>query len=220
MTMTDYKWSDEAWEAARPVYEAITRLPFVVELAAGTLPMEKFIFYLSQDAIYLKTYCRMLASIASRADDREITETFLTFADDCVAVENAMHADYLSRYGNSATEGPSPSCLLYTSILASQVSAHVEVQAASILPCFWVYYKVGMAIAASATKPNPYQAWIDTYSYPGFDESTRRAIEMCDRLAAKASPELRRRMAEVFVLATKMEWMFWESAYNLEKWKI
>lgn len=214
------KWSDAAWRAAQPTYEAITHLPFVTELAAGTLPMEKFIFYLQQDAIYIANYCKVLASIASRVDSLELTSAFLDFARDGVFVEKAMHETYLTKAEVTGAVKPSPSCLLYMSLLSAQTTEPVEVQAASILPCFWVYLKVGMHIAATAAKENPFAAWIATYSDPAFEVSNQHAIDICDSLAEKASPEIRRRMTEIFVAATKMEWLFWESTYNLEQWKI
>lgn len=213
------RWSEEAWEAAAPVYDAITRLPFVEELTQGTLPMEKFIFYLEQDAIYIQNYCRVLSSIASRVMNPEFTEAFLAFAQDGVAVEKAMHEVYLKQYGGKKTL-PTPTCLLYMNTLNAQATMPVEVQAASILPCFWVYFEVGKRIAARAGEGNPFRDWIDTYSYPEFETSNQRAIDICDALASKASPEIRKRMTEIFVLATKMEWLFWHSAYELEKWKI
>ena len=216
---TDKKWSDEAWAAALPVYEAILGLPFVKELAAGTLAEEKFIFYLRQDAIYIENYCKVLASIASRLNDREQTEAFLHFALDGVFVEKSMHETFLRPYGLERAEA-TPSCLLYMSLLSAQATEPVEVQAAAILPCFWVYLMVGKHIAAQASSDNRYAQWIATYSDAAFDESNSRCIAICDALAENASEDVRRRMTDIFVKATKMEWMFWNSAYKEETWEI
>ena len=41
-----------------------------------------------------------------------------------------------------------------------------------------------------------------------------------DELAAEASPAVRQRMTGIFVRCARMEWLFWDSAYHLEKWKI
>ena len=43
------KWSNRAWEASRPIYEAILRLPFIKELADGTLDPAIFQRYIEQD---------------------------------------------------------------------------------------------------------------------------------------------------------------------------
>lgn len=212
------KWSQEAWQAALPYYKAIVELPFIKELAAGTLDRERFIFYLRQDALYIYNYCRVLSHIASRLTRQDELASFLGFAGDGVAVEQAMHTIYLSNVGPA--EAMTPSCMLYCSLQSAQATAPVEVEAASILPCFWVYLEVGRHIASIAAPGNPYQAWIDTYSDPAFDISNNRAIEICDRLADDASPAVRQAMTDMFVLCTRMEWLFWHSAYQLEKWEI
>lgn len=211
-------WSQLAWEEALPVYNKILEHPFVKELAAGTLPKEKFIFYLQQDALYLDNYCRVLTHIASRLKNKEHMERFLKFAADGVAVENAMHQVFLK--GHGAGNGMSPSNLLYSSLQSAQSEQPVEVEAASILPCFWVYREVGLHIAKQSSPSNPYSQWIDTYSGPEFEQSNNQAIEICNSLAQNASNETRELMTSMFTLCTRMEWMFWDSAYNLETWKI
>ena len=260
------RWSDEAWEAALPVYRKILGHPFVRELADGTLPAEQFRHYIRQDALYLDGYARRLAHVASRLTRREHTEAFLHFALDGIAVERALHAQFLA--GDAPTRDEmSPACLLYTALLDAQATAPVEVEAAALLPCFVVYQRVGEAIfarangsvgqgsaapaagtnggtplpdgraAAGATPDNgaipdngakhsvplhenPFRAWIETYADPAFAASAELAARICDELAAGAGGETRRRMTDIFMRCTRMEWMFWESARNLENWKI
>lgn len=213
------KWSEEAWNAAQHIYHSILDLPFVTELARGTLPGRKFLFYLAQDSMYLDTYSRMLAHVASRLDDKSHMESFLKFASDGIAVERALHESFIC-----GTDMPpqSPSCLLYTSVQKASALEAVCVEAASLLPCFWVYQRVGEHIAATASNldGNPYEKWIKTYGDESFAESTRRAIEICDILAENASVDERRRMTDIFVTCTRLEWLFWESAYNMEQWKV
>ena len=105
-------------------------------------------------------------------------------------------------------------------LLGAQGMAPVEVQAASVLPCFLIYLETGRHIASISTRNNPYATWIDTYADVTFEKSCQIASDICNLLAANTSDEIRRAMTDVFVLASKMEWMFWDSAYNLEKWKI
>ena len=213
------KWSQEAWASALPLYHEILRLPFIKELTDGTLDRAIFTRYLQQDALYIENYSRVLANIASRLPLMPQVASFLDFAKDGVAVEEEMHKSFLADTDMSLVS-KSPACLLYCSLLSAQCEAPVEVAAAAILPCFWVYHEVGKQIKATASEGNPYQKWIDTYDNPWFDKSNNRAIEICDQLAEAASPEIRKRMTEIFVTATRMEWMFWESAYSGEGWKI
>jgi len=213
-------WSDSAWEAARPVYEKILEHPFVRALADGTLSAERFRFYLRQDALYLDGYARRLAHIAARLGRKEHTEAFLRFAADGIAVERALHEQFLGGE-HPAPEEISPACLLYTSVLESQTTAPVEVEAAAVLPCFVVYQRVGEAIHAQQQgTENPYRQWIETYADPAFAASTAEATAICDALADAAGDATRRRMTDIFVRGTRMEWLFWESAWQLETWKI
>ena len=214
------RWSDSAWEAARPVYEKILEHPFVRALADGTLSAERFRFYLRQDALYLDGYARRLAHIAARLGRKEHTEAFLRFAADGIAVERALHEQFLGGE-HPASEEISPACLLYTSVLESQATPPVEVEAAAVLPCFVVYQRVGEAIHAQQQgTENPYRQWIETYADPAFAASTAEATAICDALADAAGDATRRRMTDIFVRCTRMEWLFWESAWQLETWKI
>lgn len=209
-------WSSEAWKASEHIYNEILKLPFITEMADGTLSGERFTNYIQQDNLYIDDYSRVLAHIASRLPDFGDVETFLGFANDGVAMEKGLHSMYVSEQAPRK----SPVCLLYTSLLKAQGLEDVAVEAAAILPCFWIYQKVGEHILSVAKmEGNPYADWINAYSDPAFDVSTRRCIEVCDRLAAAAGEETRRKMTAIYVECARLEYMFWESAYNFGDWK-
>ena len=216
------KWSETTWKAAEPVYKKILEQPFIQGLINGTLDNDKFTFYIQQDALYLAEYGKVLTGIASRLSKPEHIEAFIHFAGDSIAVEKALHESFVSKTESSAKTEPSPSCLLYTSYLLRQLAnSPVEVIAAAVLPCFWIYKKVGDYILANQTKGhNPYQSWIDTYGGEAFEDSVKMAIAICDELAEKCTEEQRKAMTEAYVMCSKMEWLFWDSAWHLEKWAI
>lgn len=210
----DTPWSQQAWQKADHIYRQILELPFVKKLADGSLEPDIFNRYIGQDSLYINRYCKVLAHIAARANDSDITEAFLDFARDGVEVERALHSQFIS----DRPAEMSPACLFYTAMLEAQATMPVEVEAAAVLPCFWVYLKVGKHIAATMQEGNPYSEWIQTYSDPAFDASNDRAIAICDRLAAAASPAVREQMTQIFVECTRMEWLFWHGAYADIKW--
>ena len=212
------KWSDEVWKKVEGIYEDILQLPFVKGLTDGTLDKERFIFYIRQDAIYIENYSKILAHISSRLPKKEWREDFLKFALDGILVENALHASF-TEIASSKID-PTPTCLLYCSFESAKGLDPIEIETAAILPCFWIYMLVGKEIHKRSLNDNPYSKWIETYADESFALSTSRAIDICDQLAANTTEEIRNKMTEAFVMATKMEWMFWDSAYNLEKWKI
>lgn len=211
------KWSQEAWEAALPAYNKILELPFITELTDGTLSQDRFLFYIRQDSLYIAEYLRVLAHIASRLKNNAHAAAFISFAGDSVAVEKALHEVYLK--GESLDDmNMSTACMLYTSWLKSMAYAPVEVAAAAILPCFWIYKEVGETIYRKQTgDSNPYKEWIDCYGDPAFEVSNQLAIDICDELAAGTTPEIRRAMTDAFVEASNLEWLFWDSAYKLSE---
>jgi len=86
------------------------------------------------------------------------------------------------------------------------------------LPCFWIYREVGHHILKPAQPHNPYQNWIDTYSGEEFSTAVDRAITITEDVAAAAPEPLRERMRAAFVISSRMEWKFWDSAYQLDTW--
>lgn len=213
------KWSEQAWNSIESIYNKILDLPFLHELMDGTLPPEKFYFYLRQDAIYLSEYGKVLIRIASRLEKSQHKTAFLSFAADAITVESTLHTSYLKEAPQTSYKGASPSCLLYTGFLAKQLLYPVETALAAVLPCFWIYQRVGEYIVGHQTNNhNPYQAWINTYGNEDFARTVINAIAICDEVADN-SP-LKTEMTEAFAYSSRMEWMFWDSAYQLEKWKI
>ncbi len=216
------KWSDEVWKAIEPVYTKIKELPFIKELMDGTLDNKKFIFYIRQDALYLADYGKVLTAIASKLSKPDHIEAFIHFAGESVAVEKILHESFINELDKENNIEASPSCLLYTSFLMRLLTnAPVEVALAAVLPCFWIYKEVGDYILANQTKENnPYQSWIDTYGGEDFAESVEKAISICDEVAETCTDVQRKAMTEAFVMCSKMEWMFWDSAYKQEQWQI
>ncbi|MDR2141959.1 MAG: TenA family protein [Deltaproteobacteria bacterium] len=212
-------WSFEAWRAIEPVFTAITQHPFVTGLIDGSLAKEKFLFYQSQDYLYLNDFSRSLGAIATRLENMDDSATFLEFAQGALK-ERELHLSYLG--GVEPTQKLPPSCELYVSFLGKILAfSPVETAAASILPCFWIYKKVGDFILAAKPSPqNPYRDWINLYGGEEFATLVNKALAIIDRLAAATSPKVRLSMTEVFVMASRLEWMFWDSAWRLEEWPV
>ena len=215
MTFTAQLWKD-----IEGIYAAILNHPYNRELAAGTLPEATFTHYLKQDALYLLDFSRALAIVGARARTSEQILLFLNFARDGLVVERALHQEYFSQFGVTLDVDRSPACLTYTQyLLATCALGSFEEAVAALLPCFWIYREVGLDIVKASRRDNPYQLWIDTYAGEEFAEAVRMAIETTDRLAAAATEDGRRHMAEAFAISSRLEWMFWDSAYRREVWK-
>ncbi|WP_216212828.1 thiaminase II [Amycolatopsis aidingensis] len=217
---------DRAWQHTVKIQQASLAHPFNEELANGSLPAERFQFYLAQDARYLVGFGRALAVAAARTPDPADLPFFAGAAREAVVVERQLHEEYFQRFGLGQAEldaiETSPTCLAYTSYLlaTAQTDGYPELIAA-LLPCFWVYHHVGSSILRQqdgSGPENPYQAWIDTYADEDFARSVESCKEAVDRAAAAGDEATRARMLDRFTRASEYEWMFWDSAYRQESW--
>lgn len=219
------KFSASAWQNNLPLYEKILAMPFNAELAAGTLREDRFRHYIIQDAHYLEGFARALAMASAKADNADQIVQFAEAAKTAIIVERALHADYFKKFGVSAADfaasSPTAACDHYVSYLLRIAALEpFPVVLAALLPCFWIYLEVGKNIHARAAKPNPYQAWIDTYAGEEFEAAVRAVIATTDAVAARASGDTLTAMHAAFTRATQLEWMFWDSAYRLAKWPV
>jgi thiaminase/transcriptional activator TenA len=214
------KWSNTAWDDALPIYNAITAMPFITELAAGTLDPEKFKYYMQQDAHYLEYFARTLAVIAAKVPDVNAMLDFIRFAEGAIVVERALHDGYFKQYGVGERAPISPTCHHYVHFMQSTAyGADVAVAMAAVLPCFWIYKKVGDYILKHQSQnANPYADWIATYAGEEFGIIVDKAIALCDDAAYRATAAQQEAMTAAFITASRLEFAFWDSAYRLEKW--
>ena len=214
-------WYKEINEKSDSILSQIKKHPFVEKLMLGTLSKEVFDLYITQDVIYLAEYKKILAQLAIKCFREKDTQFFLDAATGIITVENVLHQEFLKNeeYYFEA----SPTCELYISYLSRIVQTKsLEEGLAAVLPCFTIYKQIGDYILTNqkAISENIYQNWIDTYGGEEFAQAVNKAIEITDRYASQASPEIRLEMDKAFQKASKLEWMFWDSAYKKELWPI
>lgn len=219
-------FSQQVWSENSALIRSIHDLPFNHELAQGILSPERFVHYLAQDRFYLRSYSRALSLCAAKSPDEAGLDFFARSAQAAIAVERGMHASLLDRLGVTERQltdhrETTPVCQAYTDFLiAACFEQSYPVAIAAILPCFWIYQEVGVAIADRSVAGNPFQPWIDTYSDESFSEAVRSAVHLFDEASASASAITRESMRQAFRRSTQYEWMFWDSAYRLASWPI
>lgn len=216
------KWYQSVREKTEYIFQAITTHDFILKLLDGTLPKETFEFYINQDSFYLKEYKRVLSKVGIKCRQDTEIQFFLESATGILGVEEALHETFLK--GVNLEAEPSPTCELYTSYLTRMVhNETASVGIAAVLPCFTIYKEVGdflLAKQSSLAKENPYQNWIDTYGGEDFADSVNKAVEIANRHAETADNETLELMNDAFLKSSKLEWMFWDSAYQREQWSI
>lgn len=209
------KLSEKAWAQSLEVINEIKQHPFNLELAKGTLSLDKFAYYIEQDTLYLRDFARCHALIASKAP-LPYVQCFLEYAKyTFIAEQEVVHHFFRETFNFKETGLITPATLSYTSYLLQACALEpVEVAIASVLPCFWVYREVGLSIAKTTTAENPFFRWIETYAGQDFSDSVDEAIGIFDVVAAHTTEEVRSRMLDAFHKSTVLEWHFWNDSYN------
>jgi thiaminase/transcriptional activator TenA len=218
-------WTERLWAEAQPVYEAILVHPFLTGLTDATLPPETFAEYVAQDAHYLRDYGRALAVVGSKAPTPALTALFATHAAETAQVELALHATLLPMLGLDPDRldevVPSPTTVAYTSYLLRTAHAGTYAEGlAAVLPCYWIYQRVGDALVAQGSPDPRYQRWIDTYAGEAFGVSVRAALAAADEAGAGLAEAEEATARGHFRTTTRYEWMFWDAAYRREQWPV
>src|SRR6185295_18622287 len=91
-------FSAELREAAAPVWERHVAHPFVAGIGDGSLPEEKFRFYVRQDYLFLIDYGRLLALAAARAPRLEWMRRFSALAQSVLESEMDLHRQFAARW--------------------------------------------------------------------------------------------------------------------------
>ncbi len=119
---------------------------------------------------------------------------------------------------NQTTNNITPANFSYTHYLLS-VAAHEskEQLIAALLPCYWIYQKLGEEYIQSVNDNHPYKKWINFYGSKEYKEEVDYMIDLTNRLAKSASEEERLKMHQKFVRASQLEWHFWNDSYNMRE---
>lgn len=199
---------------------------FLQELARGTLPIEKFKFYLKQDYPYLIEYSRALALGAAKADTIENMRLFADLLQGIIVTEMKLHEEYASRFEISSAElagtEACPAKVAYAShILASSYRGSLFDVVAAIFPCYWTYWKLAETLLPSVIKEgNLYLDWFEMYTSVEFKRLVDICVELIDTLASKSTDAQIKTAEEIYIRSHKLQLLSWGAYYSMESWPV
>ncbi len=209
--------------AADKIWQKIFNHPFVVELFSGTLPMEKFKYYIIQDYNYLITMYRCFSLIASKAD-YELARKALELAYIEATTEMANYGKLLRRLGLRLEDvmnvEPAPTNTAYMNYLTTTCVLNPPIYGmVAMLPCFWSYAEIAEKHRERlANNTNElYVEWAKTYvteEYVQLVNDLRRVVDESGDLSDK------NKLKRIFITASKYEYLFWDMSYKMESWPL
>jgi thiaminase/transcriptional activator TenA len=215
-------------DAAQAAWGASFEHPFVRALADGTLDPARFRFYQMQDARYLGAFADASAIIATRWPDPADKLWFIDAARMALVVESELHAGYGKTLGYTpedvARVALTPNNRAYQDHMVATAARGTLVEAvAALTPCPWLYVALGQRLQevhGPPTDDHPYAAWLRMYADPGFDDYMRELLARLQRAADAADDAARARAVDAFVASVRYEWMFWQQAWEGQRWPI
>ena len=211
---------------ADKIWREIFAHPFLDELRAGTLPMDRFVYFVLQDYLYLLDFAQVLCLGGAKSSDLQTLEIFARHALIAVEFERSFHAAFGSSLGlsqrklDATPKGPITEAYTRHLQAVARGGSLGEIVAA-VLPCYWIYGEVGKKLYKKRPKsPRIYREWIETYASEEYWKPVREQIRLMDHLGARAKGEERRLMVSHFLLSSRYEFLFWDQAYRLEEWPV
>jgi thiaminase/transcriptional activator TenA len=162
---------------------------------------------------------------AARAPTEADIAMFAEHAAGAIAVERSLHESFFADFGMSEKEVAgtpmAPTNLAYTSyLLASAYGGSFPEALGAVLPCYWIYWEVGKALAKDGSPEPLYQRWIDTYAGEEFQEVVREVLAVTDRVGDRLAAAEWRLVTHHAAVTTRYEWMFWDMGYRQENWPV
>lgn len=199
------------------IWDKILNHKFVIEISNDTLPIGKFIFYLKQDRLFLRTFCNLLdgsSTITLDKEEKKLIEGLLRGVNDEMRMQNEILYDL--KYDNIDTVGISMHSITleYTSYLKSMFhSKEIKLIVSALAPCPWTYYEIASSLSSSDMSIPVYKKWLEFYSSRESLALVNQIKLLLDRMAFSADEKKRVEMRGSFALSCNYELQFWNMAY-------
>jgi thiaminase (transcriptional activator TenA) len=201
--------------------------PFLGELARGTLPLDRFRFFIEQDLLFLPAFARCMAMGAAKSASDADLEFFTRQLDGVIRLEipsNRRLLDQVISLGaqdRGGARGMAPANVAYTSFLLATAAAGGPLEiTTAILPCSWSYIEIAAELKDQIADHPVYSDWVAFYLQDEEAELVRNMRETFDEMTrdGTVSDEKREQLAGIFMMSSRLEGRFWEMAYTLDQW--
>ena len=220
--MTDVPFYRELREKTDPLWEEIFHHPFVKGIGDGTLPRDRFEFYLRQDYVYLVDFSRVFALACAKSGTLPEMGTFAALLHSTLNTEMELHRKTCAAFGIAEEDlektRKSPVTSAYTDLLVrTAYEGELSDILAVLLPCACGYAEIGNRLKAGGLPENAfYRDWIDTYSSAEFRGFADWLIGRMNEHAVGAAAERKARWSRLYESSARHEYLFFDMSWNKE----
>ena len=202
---------------------AAVSVPPLCGADGGTLPEEKFRYYMLQDYLYLRDYVKIFAAIIPKADDFEQIRFLSTQLSDTIGETYRTHLPYMQRLGVTDAEieaaRPHIDNSAYTHYMICEAQAgDVLTGLVTLLNCSWSYAYVAEQMVArypNALSDERYGAWFAGYVSDAYRQTNQDLIDRIDALGAAVDEAAAQHLCEIFENCCRFDLRFWDMVYTM-----
>lgn len=221
-------FTKELRQKADHIFEGIFEHPFVRGLAQGELSKEQLAHYVKQDFQYLTVFCQMYGLAMSKCTTREDIAFFHDKTGFILNSELHPHHNLAQVSGYPMNELESETVLMPAAHHYTRHMLYVAHQGSlgellcALLPCPYTYWEIGLKLKdeIKGVDNHPFRVWIEFYAERASGEISQGFLHKVDGIAAQASQDELIKMEQHFMDSCRLEYMFWDMAYNLQKWPL
>ncbi len=216
-------FANEIKQCSIEKWQKILNHKFVIELSKDVLPMNKFLYYLTQDHYFLQEFAKLVLSAKQKTTDIQMKEWLERLYVSTVDFEMKMQRQMLDKLSCISIDNdikqndyPCKTILDYISYLVDISSKGIFGEIVSALaPCPWTYLEIAQLLSKFPIETEIYRNWIQFYSSTESCRQVKEIKQILNLLGKNKNEKSKDIMKEHFASACKYEYLFWEMAYNL-----
>lgn len=216
------KLTEKLLAATKAIWQDYNLHPFVLGIQNGTLPRQKFRYYIIQDYLYLEEYAKVFAIGVAKAKSPQTAALFAQYMAQMHAELN-IHNGYMGLLGITEAEiVATPRALdnlSYTSYMLRIAYELGEVEIlTAVLSCAYSYEVIAKKIVQNnpaATDNAFYGEWIKGYAADEYTAENVILLNTLDELTAGYSEAQTQKLIEIFTVCSKYELNFWQMAWQM-----
>lgn len=212
--------------ACSETWTAYVRHPFVLTLAAGTLPRACFQHYLVQDYLFLVHFARAYGLATYKSETLADVRAAAAGLSAIIDREVDLHVAYCESWGMAAADlaaaDEAVPTMAYTRyVLEAGLAGDLLDLQVALAPCVVGYAEIGRAMnadPATRREDNPYLSWIEMYAGHDYQAvAAAHLAQMNELFTRRGGPGRLPGLIATFRQATRLEAAFWDMGLT-EAW--
>lgn len=212
----------EAINNSMDIWEGYMKHPFIMEIADGTLDIERFKNYIIQDSLYLMDFAKVYSLGMYKSKTLKEIQNFYSILSFVNADETNTRIKYLNQWGISqekieATE-LKPANKGYTQFMLNiALTCEIPEILMATLPCMISYCYIAKKIIEENPniKSTKYWEFISDYSSSSYEDCCNQWINYADQLCKDIDEERKIKLINIFRQAGIHEKNFWDMSYEI-----